>query len=150
MNVNMKISSGVVGLLANAHSTSSFRGKRYFFKGDLCQMSAAQKVAPSGGLESGIAGGLPFVMSQEDFDCVKKYLISNKVEGWWHYVTHEEYCEIKGEYHFGVKYLRYQKEIQQIADDLGIWIQKDNNSLLFVTSKKDFNAIVEKLNIENN
>jgi len=148
MNVNMKISSGVVGLLANAHSTSSFRGKRYFFKGDLCQMSAAQKVANSLGIETGIEGGLPFVMSQEDFDCVKKYLISNKVEGWWHYVTHEEYCEIKGQYHFGAKYLRYEKDIQQIADDLEISIQKDNSSLLFVTSKEDFNAIVEKLNIE--
>lgn len=148
MNANMKISSGVVGLLANAHATSSFRGERYYFQGDLCQMSAAQKVANSLGIQTDIEGGLPFVMSQEDFDRVKEYLISNQVEGWWHYVTREEYCEIKGEYHFGGKYLRYQKEIQQIADDLGILIQK-GSSVLFATSKEDFNAIVEKLDFES-
>ena len=124
MKANMKISSGVVGMLANAHSTSSFREKRYYFQGDLCQRYAAQKVANSLSIQTDTEGGLPFVMSQEDFDRVKEYLISNRVEGWWHYVTHEEYCEIKGEYYFGGKYLRYQKEIQQIADGLGILIRK--------------------------
>lgn len=96
MNVNMKTSSGVMGLLANAHSTSSFRGKRYYFEGDLCQMSYAQSVANSLGIQTDIEGGLPFVMLQEDFDRVKEYLISNHVDGWWHYVTREEYCKIKG------------------------------------------------------
>jgi len=148
MNANMKIDSDVVGLLANAHAKSSFRGKRYYFKGDLCQMFVAKRVADLLGVPTDIEGGLPFVMSQESFDSVKEYLIFNRVEGWWHYVTHEEYCEIKGEYYFGGKYLRYQKEIQQIADDLGILIQK-GNSVLFATSKEDFNAIVEKFNIES-
>ncbi len=148
MNVNEKNSSGVEGLLANANSTSSFRGKRYYFKGDLCQMSTAKRVADSLGIPIDNEDVYPFVVSQEDFDRVKEYLISNLVEGWWHYVTHEEYCEIKGEYHFGDKYLRYQKEIQQIDDDLGILIQK-GNSVFFATSKEDFNAIVEKLNIES-
>ena len=96
MNANMKIGSDVVGLLVNAHSTSSFRGERYYFQGDLCQMCTAQKVANSLGIKTDIEGGIPFVMSQEDFDRVKEYLISNQVEGWWHYVTREEYCKIKG------------------------------------------------------
>lgn len=148
MNANMKINSDVVGLLANAQSTSSFGGKPYYFQGDLCQMSIAQKVANSLGIQTDIKGGLPFVMSQEDFDRVKEYLISNQVEGWWNYVTNEEYCEIKGEYYFGGKYLCYQEEIQQIADNLGILIQK-GRSVLFATSKEDFNAIVEKLAIES-
>ncbi len=147
MNVNMKISSGVLGLLANAHSKSSFRGERYYFRGDLCQMYTAQKVAASLGIKTDIEGGIPFVMSQENFDHVKEYLIVNQLEGWWHYVTHEEYCEIKGEYYFGVKYLRCQKEIQKIADDLGIPIQK-GSSVLFATSKEEFNAIVEKIDIK--
>lgn len=148
MNAKTEINFGVVGLLANANSTSSFKGTRYYFKGDLCQKSVAKKVADSLGIKTGMEGCLPFVMSQEDFDRVKEYLILNRLEGWWHYVTHEEYCEIKGEYHFGGKYLRYQKEIQQIADDLGILIQK-GSSVLFATSKEDFNSIVKKLNIES-
>ena len=148
MNQNIKISSGVVGLLANAKSTSSFRGERYYFDGDLCQMSAAQIVADSLGIQTGIEGGCPFVMSKEDFDSVKQYLINNRIDGWWHYVTNEEYCQIKGEYYFGGKYLAYQKEIQKIADDLGIPIQK-GTSVLFSTSKEDFDAIVEKLDIAN-
>lgn len=112
-------------------------------------MSAAQSMADSLDIQTGIEGGIPFVMSQEDFDRVKEYLISYQVDGWWHYVTHEEYCEIKGEYCFGGKYLRYQEEIQRIADDLGIPIQK-GREVLFVTSKEDFNAIVEKFDIAKN
>lgn len=145
MDVNMKVSADVVGLLANAHSSSSFNGERYFFMGDLCQMSTAQRVASLLDIKTDIEGGRPFVMSEEDFDRVKKCLISNQIEGWWHYVTHEEYCAIKGEYYFGGKYLRYQKEVQQIADELGIPIQK--GEVLFATSKEDFNEIVQKLDI---
>lgn len=146
--MSVSISTGVVELLANAHSTSSFRGERYYFKGDLCQMSTAKRVAGSLGIQTGIEGGLPFVMSEEDFDRVKEHLISNRIEGWWHYVTNEEYCEIKGEYYFNGKYLRHQEEIQQIADELGISTQKSGElKILFVTSKEDFNAIAERLDI---
>ena len=73
-------------------------------------------------------------------------MISNRIEGWWHYVSHEEYCEIKGEYYFGGEYLRYRKEIEKIAGELGINIHKGN--VLFVTSKDDYNAIVEKLDMK--
>ncbi len=145
MSINMKVSLGVAGLLASAHSTSSFKGERYFFRGDLCQMSSAQRVASLLGIQTGIEEGIPFAMSKEDFDCVKEYLISNRIEGWWNYVSNEEYRKIKGEYHFGGKYLRYQKEIQQIADELGIPIQE--GEVLFATSKEDFDAIVQKLDI---
>lgn len=145
MDINMKVSAGVVGLIANAHSTSSFKGERYFFRGDLRQMSAAQKVASLLGIQTGIEEGIPFAMSKEDFDCVKEYLISNRIEGWRNYVSYEEYCKIEGKYCFGGKYLRYQKEIQQIADELGIPIQK--GEVLFATSKEDFDAIVQKLDI---
>ena len=145
MDSNIKISPGIMGLMANAHSKSSFEGKRHYFTGDLCQMNTARRTAESLGIEIDIEGGIPFVKSEEDFDRVKKYLISNKLDGWWHYVSHEEYCKIRGKYTFGGKYLRYQKEVQQIADELGIEVQK--SSVLFATSKEDFDAIVEKLNI---
>ena len=145
MVVEMTVSEGVVGLLANAQSKSPFEGERYFFEGDLCQMSIAQSVAAALGIRTGIEGCRPYVTSKEDFEEVTKYLISHQKEGWHHYVSREEYCEIKGEYYFGGKYLGYQKEIQQKADELGISIQK--GTVLFATSKEDFNAIVEKLNI---
>lgn len=96
--MKIDIGFGVLGLLANADSISSFQGKRYFFKGDLCQMSIAQRAAIQLGIRTDIEGGLPFVMSEEDFYRVTQYLVSNQMEGWWHYVTREEYCEIKGQY----------------------------------------------------
>ena len=60
----MNNSSGVYGLLASAHSTSSFEGERYYFDGDLCQMSTAQRVASKLGIQTDIEGGCPFVMSE--------------------------------------------------------------------------------------
>ena len=145
MVVEMTVGEGVIGLLASARSTSSFTGVRYYLKGDLCQMAAAKKEAGLMGIQTGQEGVQPFVTSKEDFDRLKKRLISRRIEGWWNYVTNEEFCEITGEYYFNGRYLGYQEEIRQIAYELDIQIKEDQ--ILFATSKEDFNAIVEKLNI---
>jgi len=83
-NCKIEISSGVAALLANAHQTMP-SGKRYYFEGDLCQMSEAAKVAGMLDIEVGINGGLPFVSSKEEYDKVVKYIVDNRIEGYWHY-----------------------------------------------------------------
>jgi len=80
----MEISSGVAALLANAHKTVP-SGKKYYFEGDLCQMAKAASVAEQLGIETGINGGLPFVSTKEDYDRVVKYIVDNRIEGYWHY-----------------------------------------------------------------
>lgn len=92
----MKLDVGVASLIANAHSHSMYKGERFFFKGDLCQMATAQSIASRLGIQTEVEGGIPFVMSREDYDTVKQYLISHRIEGWWHYVTKEEYVQLKG------------------------------------------------------
>lgn len=87
--------SGILELLANAHSISSFQGTRYFFNGNLCQMSTAQQVAYQLSIRTGIERGIPFVMSEDDFNKVKQYLIEHQIDGWWHYVTNKQYHELK-------------------------------------------------------
>lgn len=78
---------GITSLLANAQTRSTFRGEKYYFAGDLCQMSAAQGVADSLGIRTYIEGGIPFVGSAEEYNDIKNYLISNQINGWWHYTT---------------------------------------------------------------
>ena len=95
--MNMSVSSGVVDLLANANKRSSFVGRKYFFEGDLSQMSEAKRVATKLGIQTATEGGIPFVMSNEDFEKVTHYMIDNQIEGWWHYVSHEEFLKIMGE-----------------------------------------------------
>ena len=80
----IKISSGVAALLANTHKTVPL-GKKYYFEGDLCQMSEAANVAGKLGIEVGINGGLPFVQSKENYDKVVKFIVDNQIEGYWHY-----------------------------------------------------------------
>lgn len=92
---NMKLNLGVASLLANAHSHSDYNGERFFFHGDLCQMYTALEIAVKLGIQTDIEGGLPFVMSQEDYDTVKQYLIEKRIDGWWHYVSQEEYKQLK-------------------------------------------------------
>ncbi len=88
---------GVFALLANAKTTSSFEGARYYFDGDLCQIATARKIAMQLGIQTGIDGGRAFVMSKKDFERVTQHLIDYKIEGWWNYVTQEEYSKITGE-----------------------------------------------------
>ena len=80
----MEISTGAAALLANAHQTVP-SGKKYYFEGDLCQMSEAAKVAGILGIEVGINGGLPFVSSKEEDDKVVNYIVAYQIEGYWHY-----------------------------------------------------------------
>ena len=38
--------------------------------------------------------GLKITLTKEDYDAVVKYIIDNRVEGWWHYVGHEDYLKL--------------------------------------------------------
>lgn len=80
----IKISAGVAALIANAHQKVP-SGKKYYFEGDLDQMSKAASVAGRLGIQTGINGGLPFVQSKDDYDKVVKYIVDNQIEGYWHY-----------------------------------------------------------------
>ncbi len=142
----MEINPNVVGLLANAHSHSAYSGKRFYFKGDLCQMSTAQSIASKLGISTDVEGGLPFVMSQEDFDTVTQYLIDNGIEGWWHYVSRDEYRRIKGEFTFTGEYSGRETEIQKIADELGIFVGKVGAfSIPYVRTEENYHTIIERL-----
>lgn len=79
--MKMSIDSGVLGLLAAAHQHPCYNVEKYFFTGDLVQMDKAREIAIKLGKETGIDGGIPFVKSQEDFNEVKQYIISHKIEG---------------------------------------------------------------------
>ena len=70
MAEDAKINEGIMELLANARSTSSLEGRRYYFNGDLCQMATAKVMAESLGMEVGIEGGIPFVLSEENYNKV--------------------------------------------------------------------------------
>ena len=140
--------SDIEELVANANSESSFEEKRYFFDGDLHQLSQVQKVATVLGVKLDIEGGIPFAKSEKDFTTIKQYIIAYKREGWWNYVTKEEFCRINGEFYFDGKYANYRKEILQAADELGICIQT-GKSVLFATSEEDYKKIINKLNIAN-
>lgn len=93
--MNMSVDNGVLDLLANANKRTSFVREKYYFRGDLCQKSKAMKIAENLGIETGINGGLPFVTSRDDFNTVTQYIIDNRIEGWWHYVSNEEYKRLK-------------------------------------------------------
>lgn len=81
-------SIGVAALLANAHAPKPSEDL-YFFEGDLCQMAKAAQTARQLDIEVGVAGGLPYVVSKEDFNKVVQYIIDNQIEGYWHYVKEE-------------------------------------------------------------
>ncbi len=144
-NIQLETTPEVIGLLANAHSHSDYQGKRYYFEGDLSQMSTAKNVAEKLGVQTSIEGGIPFALSEEDFKKVTQFLIDHLLEGWWHYVTHEEYCQIKGEYYFGGEYLCCNAKIHEIADKLGIFVGETDGEVAYTTSKDDFDTIIKKL-----
>lgn len=85
-NRNMKISVGVEALLANAHAPAP-SGKYYTFEGDLNQMSKAAEVARMLGFQVGVSGGLPYVCSEEEYNKVVRYIVTNQIEGYWNYDT---------------------------------------------------------------
>ena len=80
----MEISEGVEALLADAHTPPPIVDF-YTFEGDLCQMAKAAKVARNLGIEVGVCGGLPYVVSKKDYDTVVKYILDNQIEGYWNY-----------------------------------------------------------------
>lgn len=68
--------------------------EKYFFEGDLNQMRIARNIADKKDMITGIDGGLFYVTTKEDYDAVVKYIIDNRVEGWWHYVGREDYLKL--------------------------------------------------------
>ena len=141
----MYVSDGVIDLLAQAKSKSAYQGKKYFFEGDLNQKSIAKRIAEELGVITEVEGGLPFVTTEEDYELVTKELVGRRSEGWHHYVTHDEYCDIKGEYYFGGEYLRRSEEIQTIAAERSIFLNRTSNGVLYVNSRDVFNEVISCL-----
>ncbi len=69
--------------------------EKYFFEGDLNQMRIARKIADKKDMITGIDGGLSYVTTKEDYDAVVKYIIDNRIEGWWNYVSREQYIQLR-------------------------------------------------------
>lgn len=143
--MNMTVSNGVLGLLSNAGNVSSYEGKKFTFKGDLCQMSSAAGVASKLGLKTGYDDVYPFVTSEEDFNKVIQHMISNRIDGWHHYVTYEKFCELNGEFYFNGNCLHRGDEIRKIANELGIYLGETQMHILYTTSKESHEAIMAKL-----
>lgn len=74
----------VIGLLSEAQNPTP-KERVFYFKGDLCQMAKATDVASKLGIKTGVAGGIPYVTSKEDYNKVTSYIVLNKLEGYWHY-----------------------------------------------------------------
>lgn len=92
----MSIDKEMMELLSGTNRRPLELGKRYFFEGDLNQMAIAKQTAERLGVKVHIEGGIPFVMDKKDYDKVTKHIIDQRLEGWHHYVTHEEYLRMKG------------------------------------------------------
>ena len=90
MENELGIDQGLIDILSNAQVKSSYTGTKYFFEGDLRQKAEAMKA--SGVLKIIIEQdyGMPFVKSDEDFQKVIAYIVSNKINGWHHYVTNKK------------------------------------------------------------
>ena len=69
--------------------------EKYFFEGDLNQMRIARKIADKNDMIMGIDGGLSYVTTKKDYDAVVKYIIDNRIEGWWNYVSREQYIQLR-------------------------------------------------------
>ena len=90
MENELSMHQGLLDILSNAHVKSSYTGTKYFFEGDLSQKVEA--MIASNILEIIVEKdyGMPFVKSDEDFKKVTAYLVSEKINGWHHYVTNKE------------------------------------------------------------
>ncbi len=69
--------------------------ERHYFEGDLNQMRVAREVARMLGVVTQIDGGLSYVETKEEYDTVVKYIIDNRIEGWWNYVSREQYIQLR-------------------------------------------------------
>lgn len=69
--------------------------ERHYFEGDLNQMRIAREVARMLGVVTQIDGGLSYVETKEEYDTVVKYIIDNRIEGWWNYVSREQYIQLR-------------------------------------------------------
>lgn len=70
-------------------------GERHYFEGDLNQMRVAREVARMLEVVPQIDGGLSYVETKEDYDTVVNYIIDNRIEGWWNYVSREQYIQLR-------------------------------------------------------
>lgn len=82
--LKMEISLGVCDLLTTP-DTPDTPEDIFVFEGDLCQMLDAANVARKLGIETGVIGGMPYVRLKEEYDKVVKYIVDNKISGYWHY-----------------------------------------------------------------
>ena len=69
--------------------------ERHYFEGDLNQMRVAREVARMLWVVTQIDGGLSYVETKEEYDTVVKYIIDNRIEGWWNYVSREQYIQLR-------------------------------------------------------
>ena len=69
--------------------------ERHYFEGDLNQVRVAREVARMLGVVTQIDGGLSYVETKEEYDTVVKYIIDNRIEGWWNYVSREQYIQLR-------------------------------------------------------
>ena len=69
--------------------------ERHYFEGDLNQMRVAREVARMLGVVTQIDGGLSYVETKEEYDTVVKHIIDNRIEGWWNYVSREQYIQLR-------------------------------------------------------
>lgn len=144
--MEFKTTPGVIALLSKADNCQGFKGTKYFFKGDLNQISTAETVATDLGCKVLVEGHIPFVTSSEDFKKVVDYLISHSIEGWFHYVTYEEMCDIKKQYYFNGRYLNENLEILEIARYFNISVAATDSNLLYAHTREDFTRITKRFN----
>lgn len=138
--------SAMEALLISVNNKSEYNGPRFYFTGDLNQLGIALTATITLGIDVTINGGIPFVKSKEEFDKVKKYLIEQKLDGWHHYVSYEEYCELQGEYYLNGSKGEKKEEIFKAAKELGIMIYETTMKVPFVKSKEEYDSIIDLIN----
>ena len=78
----------------NYNRKADFGEKRYYLQGDLTQKSIVMEKAELLGIITWNEGGTPYVTSKEEFNRLKNYLVEERVPGWWHYVSDEEFLKL--------------------------------------------------------
>jgi hypothetical protein len=144
--MNFSVTPGVKNLLERANEKSSYVGEKFFFLGDLNQLSIVEDACRDLNITFERDYGLPFVTSKEDKQKVIQYLIDHQIEGWWNYVSQKEYCRIKGQFFFIGTCSMHYDEVKEIAEKLGIDLLIDERSrILYTPSEESYNTIISKL-----
>ena len=86
MKNELSMHQGLLDILSSANVKSSYTGTKHFFEGDLCQKVEAMIASTILGICVEKDCGMPFVKSDEDFKEVTAYIVSERINGWHHYV----------------------------------------------------------------